>query len=114
MRRSCSGGEAKIRTSRSRHAGSAWCASCPIRGRSGTILFVRQPSSSRATDTGPRAGALMVTVDARAALLLALADDELVLGQRDAEWTGIAPCVEEDVAFSAIAQDEIGHALALY
>jgi ring-1,2-phenylacetyl-CoA epoxidase subunit PaaC len=56
----------------------------------------------------------MVTVDARAALLLALADDELVLGQRDAEWTGIAPCVEEDVAFSAIAQDEIGHALALY
>ena len=28
-------------------------------------------------------------------LLLALADDELVLGWRDSEWTGIAPVLEE-------------------
>jgi len=46
--------------------------------------------------------------------LLALADDELVLGWRDSEWTGIAPVLEEDVAFSSIAQNEIGHARALY
>ena len=46
--------------------------------------------------------------------LLALADDELVLGWRDSEWTGIAPFLEEDVAFSSIAQTEIGHARALY
>jgi ring-1,2-phenylacetyl-CoA epoxidase subunit PaaC len=47
-------------------------------------------------------------------LLLAIADDELVLGWRDSEWTGIAPVLEEDVAFSSIAQNEIGHARAIY
>jgi ring-1,2-phenylacetyl-CoA epoxidase subunit PaaC len=47
-------------------------------------------------------------------LLLSLADDELILGWRDSEWTGIAPFLEEDVAFSSIAQNEIGHARALY
>ncbi len=46
--------------------------------------------------------------------LLELADDELILGWRDSEWTGIAPFLEEDVAFSSIAQNEIGHARALY
>ena len=50
----------------------------------------------------------------RAQLLLGIADDELVLGWRDSEWTGIAPFLEEDVAFSSIAQNEIGHARALY
>jgi ring-1,2-phenylacetyl-CoA epoxidase subunit PaaC len=46
--------------------------------------------------------------------LLEVADDELILGWRDSEWTGIAPFLEEDVAFSSIAQNEIGHARALY
>ena len=50
----------------------------------------------------------------RAQLLLEIADDELILGWRDSEWTGIAPFLEEDVAFSSIAQNEIGHARALY
>jgi len=50
----------------------------------------------------------------REQLLLAIADDELILGWRDSEWTGIAPVLEEDVAFSSIAQNEIGHARALY
>jgi ring-1,2-phenylacetyl-CoA epoxidase subunit PaaC len=50
----------------------------------------------------------------RTDLLLAIADDELVLGWRNSEWTGIAPFLEEDVAFSSIAQNEIGHARALY
>ena len=50
----------------------------------------------------------------RAQRLLELADDELILGWRDSEWTGIAPSLEEDVAFSSIAQNEIGHARALY
>jgi ring-1,2-phenylacetyl-CoA epoxidase subunit PaaC len=53
-------------------------------------------------------------VSKRAQLLLSLADDELILGWRDSEWTGIAPTLEEDVAFSSIAQNEIGHARALY
>jgi ring-1,2-phenylacetyl-CoA epoxidase subunit PaaC len=47
-------------------------------------------------------------------LLLGLADDELIIGWRDSEWTGIAPVLEEDVAFSSIAQNEIGHARAVY
>ena len=47
-------------------------------------------------------------------LLLSLADDEFVIGFWDSEWTGIAPMLEEDVATSSIAQDEIGHARALY
>jgi ring-1,2-phenylacetyl-CoA epoxidase subunit PaaC len=47
-------------------------------------------------------------------LLLGLADDELLIGWRDSEWTGIAPLLEEDVAFSSIAQNEIGHARAVY
>jgi len=46
--------------------------------------------------------------------LLSLADDELILGWRNSEWTGIAPFLEEDVAFSSIAQTEIGHARAWY
>jgi ring-1,2-phenylacetyl-CoA epoxidase subunit PaaC len=46
--------------------------------------------------------------------LLAFADDELILGWRNSEWTGIAPFLEEDVAFSSIAQTEIGHARAWY
>jgi ring-1,2-phenylacetyl-CoA epoxidase subunit PaaC len=53
-------------------------------------------------------------VSERAQLLLSLADDELIVGWRDSEWTGIAPTLEEDVAFSSIAQNEIGHARALY
>jgi ring-1,2-phenylacetyl-CoA epoxidase subunit PaaC len=53
-------------------------------------------------------------VSERAELLLAIADDELILGWRDSEWTGVAPFLEEDVAFSSIAQNEVGHARALY
>ena len=57
-------------------------------------------------DTGARA--------ALGELLLSVADDEFVIGFWDSEWTGIAPMLEEDVATSSIAQDEIGHARALY
>jgi ring-1,2-phenylacetyl-CoA epoxidase subunit PaaC len=47
-------------------------------------------------------------------LLLSMADDEFVIGFSDSEWTGIGPILEEDVAISSIAQDELGHAQALY
>lgn len=47
-------------------------------------------------------------------VLLALADDEHVMGHRHSEWVGIAPFLEEDLAFASIGQDELGHALALY
>jgi ring-1,2-phenylacetyl-CoA epoxidase subunit PaaC len=55
-----------------------------------------------------------VARSALAELLLSVADDEFVIGFWDSEWTGIAPMLEEDVATSSIAQDEIGHAKALY
>ena len=47
-------------------------------------------------------------------LLLSMADDEFVIGFSDSEWTGIAPMLEEDVAMSSLAQDELGQAQALY
>jgi ring-1,2-phenylacetyl-CoA epoxidase subunit PaaC len=47
-------------------------------------------------------------------LLLAMADDDFVIGFSDSEWTGIAPLLEEDVAISSLAQDELGHAQAYY
>ena len=46
--------------------------------------------------------------------LLTFADDEFLLGHRNSEWTGHAPLLEEDIAFSNIAQDELGHALLWY
>lgn len=46
--------------------------------------------------------------------LIALADDELILGHRDSEWTGHAPILEEDIAFANLALDEIGHAKLWY
>jgi len=49
-----------------------------------------------------------------ALLLLSMADDEFVIGFSDSEWTGIGPILEEDVAISSLAQDELGHAQALY
>jgi ring-1,2-phenylacetyl-CoA epoxidase subunit PaaC len=52
--------------------------------------------------------------DPRLELLLALADDELIIGHRHSEWTGWAPHIEEDLAFSSIAQDEMAHARMLY
>lgn len=62
--------------------------------------------------TGPAADPTLR--QALAELLLTVADDEFVIGFWDSEWTGIAPMLEEDVATSSIAQDEIGHARALY
>ena len=68
-------------------------------------------------ESPPTASAPELDVAAREALaelLLGVADDEFVIGFWDSEWTGIAPMLEEDVATSSIAQDEIGHARALY
>lgn len=47
-------------------------------------------------------------------LLYRLADDLLIIGHRNSEWTGLGPILEEDIAFSSMAQDKIGQALALY
>lgn len=47
-------------------------------------------------------------------LLYRIADDQLILGHRNSEWTGMGPLLEEDIAFSSMAQDKIGQSLALY
>jgi ring-1,2-phenylacetyl-CoA epoxidase subunit PaaC len=47
-------------------------------------------------------------------LLFKMADDALIIGHRNSEWVGIGPVLEEDIAFASIAQDKLGHALALY
>jgi len=46
----------------------------------------------------------------RSLVLLAIADDALVTGHRASHWTGVAPSIEEDLAFSTIAQDGVNHA----
>jgi ring-1,2-phenylacetyl-CoA epoxidase subunit PaaC len=53
-------------------------------------------------------------MDAVKGLILKMADDALIMGHRNSEWTGLGPVLEEDIAFSSMAQDKIGHALALY
>jgi ring-1,2-phenylacetyl-CoA epoxidase subunit PaaC len=47
-------------------------------------------------------------------LLYKIADDQLILGHRNSEWTGFGPILEEDIAFSSMAQDKLGHSLAFY
>lgn len=47
-------------------------------------------------------------------LLYKIADDQLIFGHRNSEWTGLGPILEEDIAFSSMAQDKIGHARAIY
>ncbi len=47
-------------------------------------------------------------------LLYKMADDQLVLGHRNSEWNGLGPILEEDIAFSSMAQDKIGQSLEFY
>lgn len=47
-------------------------------------------------------------------LLYQLADDDFLVSFRGAEWLGLAPHIEEDVAFSSITQNTMGHATLFY
>ncbi len=53
-------------------------------------------------------------MDAHTEYLLHLADSALVLGQRNAEWCGHGPVLEEDIAMANISLDLIGQARLLY
>ncbi len=55
-----------------------------------------------------------MNTDAIKELLYKMADDQLILGHRNSEWTGLGPLLEEDIAFSSMAQDKVGQSLALY
>lgn len=48
------------------------------------------------------------------ALMARLADNKFFLGRRYAEWCSSAPTLESSVAAAAMAQDELGHARAIY
>src|ERR1700749_1073030 len=50
----------------------------------------------------------------REAYILHLADDALILGQRNAEWCAHGPVLEQDIAISNIALDLIGQARNFY
>ncbi len=56
----------------------------------------------------------MPAPQAPVAFLLHLADSALVLGQRNAEWCGHGPVLEEDIAMANISLDLIGQARMLY
>ena len=53
-------------------------------------------------------------MDAVTHYLLHLADNAVVLGQRNAEWCGHGPILEEDIAMGNISLDLIGQARLLY
>src|ERR1700709_2656550 len=46
--------------------------------------------------------------------VLPLADNALILGQRNGEWCGHGPVLEEDIALANISLDLIGQARLLY
>lgn len=54
------------------------------------------------------------TVQAPLDYLLHLADNALILGQRNAEWCGHGPIIEEDLSMANNALDLIGQARLLY
>jgi ring-1,2-phenylacetyl-CoA epoxidase subunit PaaC len=47
-------------------------------------------------------------------MLYRMADDLLIIGHRNSEWTGLGPVLEEDIAFSSMAQDKIGQSHAIF
>lgn len=55
-----------------------------------------------------------MNTDALKELLFKMADDLLIIGHRNSEWTGLGPILEEDIAFSSMAQDKIGQSQVLY
>ena len=81
-----------------------------------------RPKQASAPSGGSAALALSATADSGAVAsvgapldyLLHLADNALVLGQRNAEWCGHGPVLEEDIALANISVDLIGQARLLY
>src|SRR5664279_1085948 len=46
--------------------------------------------------------------------ILHLADNSLILGHRNSEWTGHGPILEQDIALSNISLDLIGQSINFY
>ncbi|HUZ68840.1 MAG TPA: 1,2-phenylacetyl-CoA epoxidase subunit PaaC [Candidatus Saccharimonadales bacterium] len=56
----------------------------------------------------------LVVADAAAVYTLRVADDCLVLSHRLAQWSSLAPTLEDDIALTNIALDLLGQARAMY
>jgi ring-1,2-phenylacetyl-CoA epoxidase subunit PaaC len=56
----------------------------------------------------------MTTTSEHLSYVLRLADNALILGQRNAEWCGHGPVLEEDIALANMSLDLIGQARLLY
>ncbi len=56
----------------------------------------------------------MDSIAALKELLYKIADDQLIIGHRNSEWTGLGPVLEEDIAFSSMAQDKLGQSEHIY
>lgn len=65
-------------------------------------------ASAQEVSTNPEYKALLTE------LLYQLADDDFLISYRGSEWLGLAPHIEEDVAFSSITQNTMGHAAMYY
>ena len=72
------------------------------------------PTATPPTDAPTGRALLPDLTTPLARLVLAVGDDELVVGHRASHWTGVAPSLEEDLAFATIAQDEVNHADTWY
>src|SRR5258707_5802775 len=115
------------RWARSRPTGRSWPASTPAASTTNSPGS-RWPSS-RATPLSPSSNPdqilsardFLMTADtpgaaapATARLIARIADSKYFLGRHMAEWCAGAPTLESAVAAAAMAQDELGHARALY
>lgn len=69
---------------------------------------------SKIVETAEEAKQDQAYLDALTELLYQLADDDLIVSYRGSEWLGLAPHIEEDVAYSSITQNTMGHATMYY
>ncbi len=56
----------------------------------------------------------MNSIEALKEFLYKIADDQLIIGHRNSEWNGLGPVLEEDIAFSSMAQDKMGQSEHIY
>jgi len=73
-----------------------------------------QPAMSSSANNSLQSSASQVEHSLPIDYLLHLADNALVLGQRNAEWSGHGPILEEDIALSNNSLDLVGQARLLY
>ncbi|ESJ19111.1 MULTISPECIES: 1,2-phenylacetyl-CoA epoxidase subunit PaaC [unclassified Cupriavidus] len=71
-------------------------------------------TATLSSPTSPLLASLPLSRTAGWQYVLRLADNALILGQRNAEWCGHGPVLEEDIALANISLDLIGQARLLY